>query len=90
MQLLENRLAQHKNDVSHKRKSTALCEHATELGHSFEFERASILCFEENDKKRKIREAVEIMKYGEAVNFKTDVNGTIGSYSPIIKNASPR
>ena len=38
MQLLGNRLAQHNNDVKFKRKSTALCEHSYETGHSFDFE----------------------------------------------------
>lgn len=90
VQLLENRLAQHKRDVSAKRKSTALCEHTTETGHNINVKKASILCFEENDKKRKVREAVEILKHDEAINFKTDVHGVIGMYSPILKDASPR
>ena len=53
-QLLEKRVAQHKNDIKNKRKSAALCKHATELGHSFDFGNTSILCFENNEKNEKL------------------------------------
>jgi uncharacterized protein YtpQ (UPF0354 family) len=90
MQLLGNRLTQHNKDVQHKRKSTALCEHTTDTGHSVDIKKASIVCFENNDKKRKIREAIEIMKCKTAVNYKADVDGVMNLYSPVIKRVSPR
>lgn len=85
IQLLETRLYQHNRDVERKSVSTALCEHTTKTGHSFNFKKASILCYEENDKKRKLREAIEICKNQKSVNFKTDADGINKIFSPLIK-----
>ena len=90
IQWLENRLAQHSNDVKLKKKSTALCEHSTEMGHMFDFEGAKILCFEENERKRKVREAIEIIKQEDAINFKTDISHINGIYSPILSRTRTR
>lgn len=85
MQLLKNRLAQHENDVKYKRKSTALCEHTTETGHCFDFGKATIVCFEEKENKRKVRETIEIIKNKDtAVNFKTDYDKLSNMYSPVV------
>lgn len=86
MQWLQSRLAQHRSDVKLKRKSTALCDHTTEKGHSFDFDKTKIVCFEENEQKRKMREAIEIVKRGNtAVNFKTDSCKMSNTYSPILR-----
>ena len=62
MKLVENELDKCKKDVR-KCRGTALCAHTTDNGHNFQFENTSILCFEENNnKKRRICDVVEIMK----------------------------
>lgn len=90
MQLLGNRLAQHGNDVKLKKKCTALCDHSTEMGHVFDFEGTSVVCFEENEKKRKLREAIEIVKRPSTVNFKTDSDHVNAIYSPILSKRTAR
>ena len=70
------------------RKKTALVEHARETGHSFDFNNPAILCFENHDKKRLIREVIEINKCKDAVNCKNDVYNLSKLYSPIIRSLS--
>lgn len=89
VQWLESRLNQHKRDVENQRNNTALCEHTSETGHSFNFSKTSVLCFETNEKKRKMRECIEIMKRN-TVNFKTDVNGISCTYLPVIDKTRHR
>lgn len=43
-----------------------------------------MLNFEDNDKKRKIREAIEILKCGNTVNFKSDACDIKAMYSPLL------
>jgi hypothetical protein len=40
-------------------------------GYSFDGEEASIVCFENNKKKRELREAIGIVKQGNPINYKT-------------------
>jgi NAD-dependent SIR2 family protein deacetylase len=90
MQWLGNRLAQHGNDVKLGKKCTALCDHCVEKGHSFDFENTNIVWFEENEKKRKLREAIEIVKRPNTVNFKTDSDHVNAIYSPVLANRIAR
>lgn len=83
-QLLGKRIKQHDNDVTNKRNNTALCEHTSETGHNFDLGNTSIICFEENERKRKIREAIEIIKFGTSVNYKRDSKDIYDNFSPII------
>ena len=51
---------------------TALSQHAVNSSHVFDFDGTVILANEDQIKKRKIREIVEIMKDRKSVNFKSD------------------
>lgn len=48
------------------------------------------MCFEEKDKKRKVREAIKRIKHDTAINFESDAVTITNVYSPIIKNARQR
>lgn len=70
-QLIKIRLANHRRYVQAEKINTTLCEHTIVYGHSFDFKKAAICCYEENDSKRKLRKSIEIAKHVTAVNFKT-------------------
>lgn len=76
-QMLEKRYTQHNNDVQQRHRSTVFYEHGTERGHAFDFEGTGIVCFEENDTKRKIRETIEIIRHDTAVNFESNSTDTV-------------
>lgn len=84
-QKVKARLSQHKNDVSNQKDNTALATHALEKGHVFNFNRTKIVGSEENDKKRKILEVINIIKDENCVNFKTDTDGLSDAYKPVLK-----
>lgn len=84
-QLLSARLCQHKNDERNQNDHTALAVHSKECVHKFNFNCSKILADESNDKKRKIREVVEIIKRnGTAVNYKSDTVNFASLYAPTI------
>ena len=84
-QLLRTRLDQHKYDVKKNKDSTALADHSKEKGHNFNFDKVRILARESGNKKRKLREMIEITKYNDAINFKTDVQRLSGLYGSLVK-----
>ena len=68
--------------ISDEDLSTRFCHHAIESKHSFN---AKIFVYENNDKNRKIREAIEIRKKNNnAYNFTNDIYKVSGIYSPKI------
>lgn len=87
-QKLKTRIYQHEYNVKNKDTKTALCNHSVENNHKFNFKNVSILCHENNDKKRLIREAIEIKKNCNSVNFKTDVNRVNDTFAPILNALS--
>ena len=70
LQFLSKRIYQHDYGVRRSQDDTALTVHAKQTGHSMDFNNTSILAFENNNRKRKIREVVEILQHKEAMNFK--------------------
>ena len=70
MQHLRCRIYQHKYDVNKGNSNTGLATHAKDENHHFSFNNIKILAYEENCKKRKIREILEILKLNNTVNFK--------------------
>jgi len=60
--------------------------HSLNTGHEFDFEKGKILCRGLRiNKKRKIRECIEIRKrIDDVINFKTDVNSISNIYSSVI------
>lgn len=86
MQYLSKRLSQHKYDEKKGNDETALAKHAKETGHHFDFEKASILAYEKNNKKRKLREVAEIIKNKNTVNYKRDSEKMDTMYSSVINN----
>lgn len=83
-QYLSKRLSSHKSDVRHEKENTALASHAKIQSHSIDFDNVSILAREDNRKRRKIREVVEIIKEKNAVNFKSDSKDLFMFYSHVI------
>ena len=89
-QPLKRRLSQHKNDIKNRKDHTALSRHALDSGHNFNFDEAKIVGREDNDKKRKILEVVNIIKNKKSVNFKTDTDGFAKVYSSIFHDSLER
>ena len=83
MQHLEKRLRRHKLDESKLNDETALAVHASLTGHRFNFKNTRILLHENNTRKRKFREIIEILKH-KSVNFKADSSKLGPMYGPII------
>lgn len=91
-QYLSKRIYQHKYDVRKISKEsspnhlegTALAQHAKITEHNFNFDKVSVLARENNSRKRKLREAIEIMKSKNAVNFKTDTDKLGTMYGTVI------
>jgi len=70
---LGNRIRLDTNDVESNSRKTALRQHAFHNFHSFDFDNTTILAKVNQDKKRKIREMIEIAKDTKSVNFKSDL-----------------
>ncbi len=83
-QLLKNRINQHKRDVYYKKETTALCEHATQKGHCFNFDNVIIKEKESNMEKRKFLEMINIKREKNSINFKTDTCKLSAVYSPLL------
>ena len=60
-----------------------LHKRATETGHTFDFENTSILAYEGNTKKRKIRKVIEIINEKNSLNFKRDSEKLGAMYAPL-------
>ena len=54
------------------------------MGHHFSFDKASILAYETNTKKRKLREVAEIIKHKNIVNYKRDSEKLATMYTAVI------
>jgi len=85
MQHLEKRLYQHKYDQTKRNDKTALATHAKEHNHKFQFSNTKIIAQEENMKKRKIREVIEIFKNNNNINLKSDTVHFEPIYAHIFK-----
>lgn len=49
-----------------------------------------MLCFEEKEKKRKMRETIEIIKHKNTLNIKTDLFNLNSMYSPVFSTHNRR
>lgn len=95
-QRLSQRLKQHINDISRisklpsqdRKPTTALCQHAIELNHTFDFDNVDILKRESVYHKRLLSEAFFITKYKQfAVNYNADLtfHPYLNLYNSVIK-----
>ena len=84
---MKARVSQHEKDVEKGKDHTALSSHALDTGHMFNFQGVTILGTENNEKKRKILEVINIVKNENAVNFKTDTRGLSNVYSSVIRKS---
>jgi len=88
---LQKRLKEHGADIKNERSRTsALAEHSLKTKHHICLESASIIAREEHHQRRKIREALEIIKHPHNLNRDSGVEIS-GSWLPLIreiKNAS--
>ena len=86
-QLLKVRLSQHQTDVENQIRRTALTIHAKEEKHVFDFDNTSILAREDNTRKRKLLEVINITR-NNTVNYKTDTANLCTVYKIIIRDYS--
>ena len=86
-QYLDKRLNSHKSDVRHNKDTTALACHVAELNHKFNFNDVSVLAYEKNNVKRKIREVVEIINNSKSINFKSDSGDMQTFYAHVISTS---
>ena len=94
LQHLSKRVTRHKSDEKKHKKDnskslvdgTALAQHARDKNHSFDFDNILILAKENNIKKRKIREIVEILK-NDTCNFKSDSQNLCAMYGDVLKKS---
>lgn len=86
MQHLNCRIRQHKSDERKGNDNTGLASHSKKENHQFNFDKVKILAYEENCKKRKIREIIEIIKNENNTNFKGDTLRMEPFYSSLINN----
>jgi len=86
---LKIRLKEHAVDIKNERSRTsALAEHLSKTKHHVCLEDAKVIAREDNYHKRKIREAIEIMKFPQ--NLNRDNGGEIsGNWLPPIRQINP-
>ena len=85
-QYVRNRMYSHKSNVKNKDdNSTALACHVHTKGHEVNFGGVSILAYEKNTMRRKIREAVEIISCKEAINFRKDSEDMYTFYAHLLR-----
>jgi len=83
------RLKEHTADIKNERSRTsALAEHSSKTKHHVCLESARIIAREDNYHKRKIREAIEIMKYPQNLN-RDNGSEISGNWLPLIKQMNP-
>lgn len=86
-QYLKNRLRAHAYGIKGRNgENTALKKHVAETGHSFKFKETRVIIQEKNEKKRLIKEMIEIKKDNKSINFKQDIEGLSNIYFKLIKN----
>ncbi|XP_039433524.1 uncharacterized protein LOC120415946 [Culex pipiens pallens] len=85
-QKLEKRLKQHKDAVRTNNPSSGLAQHSLELGHVFDFSRASILEKVETERLRCTAEMLHIKMRGSgAVNLQRESASLSSSYNCLLK-----
>ena len=85
-QYLKNRIQQHKYSIRNTQEQhTALSTHALDNLHNFNFNEVKILEFENNSKKRNIKEMIHIKKTKNAINYRTDTDNLSTVYYNLIK-----
>ena len=72
-------------DIKKKDDHSASSDHSLNNSLNFNFGGTTIIGRESNDKKRKILEAINILKHDECVNFKTDSIHLSKTYANIFK-----
>ncbi len=86
---LQTRLKEHGADIKNERsRSFALAEHLSKTKHHVLLESASIIAKEEHQHKRKIREALEIIKHPHNLNRDNGMEIS-GSWLPLIRKINP-
>ena len=85
LQHLEKRIKRHNLDERKLNDETVLPVHSRTSGHRFSFKDTKILLHESNTKKRRIREAIEILK-SKSVNFKCDTSNLRSTYESLLNH----
>lgn len=84
---LKTRLKEHGADIKNERSRTsALAEHSVKTKHHICLENASIIAREEQQQRRKIREALEIIKHPHNLNRDNSLEIS-SSWLPLIKES---
>jgi hypothetical protein len=86
---LKIRLKEHVADIKNERSRTsALVEHSSKTKHHVCVEDAKVIAREDNYHKRKIREAIEIMKFPQNLN-RDNGSEISGNWLPLIRQINP-
>jgi predicted GIY-YIG superfamily endonuclease len=86
---LKIRLKEHEADIKNERSRTsALAEHSSKTKHHVCLEDAKIIAREDNYQKRKIKEAIEIMKFPQNLN-RDNGSEISGNWLPLIRQINP-
>ena len=84
-QHLKKRLASHRFDLNHVDKdSTALAAHKKHTGHEIDLSNVSVIAYESNFMRRKLREVVEIIRDKYTINFKSDSDDLHSFYAHVL------
>ena len=87
-QYLEKRISSHRYDLNHlEKESTALAHHKKNTGHDLDLESVSIITYENNRCRRKLREVIENIGNNKSFNFKTDSEELYTFYSHVLMNS---
>jgi len=82
-------LKEHAADIKNERSRTlALAEHSSKTKHHVCLEDAKVIAREDNYHKRKIREAIEIMKFRQNLN-RDNGSEISGNWLPLIRQIKP-
>lgn len=80
-QHLEERIKAHK----YAKNSTALKKHTNQLSHTFDFNNVSVLQKEQNTRARGILEMIEIKKYPNSVNDRSEIENLSKIYFQLLQ-----
>jgi len=87
---LKIRIKEHAADIKNERSRTsALAEHSSKTNHHVCLEDAKVIAREDNYQKRKIREAIEIIKCPQNLN-RDNGSEISGNWLPMINQINPR
>lgn len=87
-QYLGNRLKAHENSCQGKNADkTALKEHHSNNGHNFDYNNTKILETERDEKKRLIKEMLQIKKERNSINYRTDIEKLSHLYNCILNTS---